>query len=64
MPVEIERKFLIVADSWREACFRRERLVDGLVIASEGKKLRVRLYEGKATLAVKGPKTGSRRAEF
>jgi adenylate cyclase len=64
MPFEIERKFLLAADSWRKITHRREKLVDGLVAATEGRKVRVRIYEGKATLTVKGPKNGLTRAEF
>ncbi len=64
MSVEIERKFLVVGDAWRRACHRRERLVDGLVIACEGRKLRVRIYEDRATLTIKGARDGRTRSEF
>lgn len=64
MAVEIERKFLVVGDAWRPAASRRERLRDGLIAASDGRKVRVRLYEGRATLAVKSKRHGGVRAEF
>ncbi|WP_457795564.1 CYTH domain-containing protein [Methylocystis sp. S23] len=64
MSVEIERKYLVVGDSWRGLSHKREKIIDGLVAASEGRKARVRLYEDRATLAVKGAREGPARAEF
>lgn len=64
MPIEIERKFLVVSETWRHAVQRSENLVDGLVAASDGRKVRVRLYENRATLTVKSAKNGLSRAEF
>lgn len=64
MSVEIERKFLVAGDEWRSLSRRREKIVDGLVSASDGRKVRVRLYEDRATLTVKSAKQGLTRAEF
>ncbi len=64
MPFEIERKFLVKTDSWRETCVNSQRLVDGLVAISDGRKVRVRLYERHATLAIKTTEGGLKRAEF
>jgi CYTH domain-containing protein len=64
MPLEIERKFLIKNDSWRRSIVRSERLRDGIVAASDGRKVRVRLYEHRATLTVKSKEERGRRAEF
>jgi adenylate cyclase len=64
MATEIERKFLVADASWRAAAFRSERLVDGLVAAAEGRKVRVRLYEDRAPLPIKSPRDGLKRAEF
>lgn len=64
MPIEIERKFLVIGEAWRRLCHKREKLVDGLVAAGDGRKVRVRLYEGRATLTVKGPKVGLSRDEY
>ena len=64
MPQEIERKFLVVGDGWRADVVRSERLCDGLVAASDGRKVRVRLYEGRATLTVKSRQRRGCRAEF
>ena len=64
MPQEIERKFLVKNDTWRRHVVRSERLRDGLLAASDGRKVRVRLYENLATLTVKSRQEHGRRAEF
>lgn len=64
MAEEIERKFLIAGDGWRVDATRRERLVDGLLATSKGRKVRIRLYEDKATLTIKTGRKGRSRLEF
>jgi adenylate cyclase len=64
MPLEIERKFLVTDASWREQCTKSERLRDGLVAVSDGLKVRVRLYEDRATLAIKTKRVGGVRDEY
>lgn len=64
MPQEIERKFLVRSDAWRAQVVRSERLCDGLLAASDGRKVRVRLYESRATLTVKSKQERGGRAEF
>ena len=64
MPQEIERKFLVRSDAWRALVTRSERLRDGLVAASDGRKVRVRLYEDRAMLTIKSRSEGGSRAEF
>ena len=64
MPVEIERKFLVVNDEWRSAVIDSEKLRDGLVGEFDGCKVRVRLSENRASITVKGPRSGPRRTEF
>jgi adenylate cyclase len=61
---EIERKFLVVGNDWREQAVRSERLVDGLLATSKGRKVRVRLYADRATLTIKTRKKGRSRFEF
>lgn len=53
MALEIERKLLIADDTWRRQIVRSERIVDGLLATSKGRKVRVRLYADRATLAIK-----------
>jgi len=64
MALEIERKFLIADETWRRHAVRSERIVDGLLATSKGRKVRVRLYADRATLAVKTRKKGRVRFEF
>jgi len=64
MALEIERKFLVTNDSWRGLTLRSERLVDGLLATSKGRKVRVRLYAERATIAIKTRKKGRVRFEY
>jgi adenylate cyclase len=64
MAKEIERKFLIASDEWRRHVSRSVEIRDGILAIHEGRKIRVRLYDGRATLTVKGPKNGITRDEF
>ena len=64
MPFEIERKFLVANDEWRSAVVYSEKLRDGLIGEFDGCKVRVRLGENGASIAVKGPRFGPRRTEF
>jgi adenylate cyclase len=63
MALEIERKFLVTNDDWRASCGKMEFLRDGLVAASADRKVRVRVYEDRATLTVKTKRAGGLRAE-
>jgi adenylate cyclase len=62
--LEIERKFLVLDDSWRAACVLREHLVDGLLATSKGRKVRVRIIGERATICIKSRKTARVRHEF
>lgn len=64
MPVEIERKFLLAHDGWREGISHSVRLRDGMLAFYDGRKIRIRFYDQKATLTVKGPRKGLARDEF
>ncbi len=64
MPIEIERKFLLANEDWRAAVSRSTRLRDGILAFYDGRKIRIRFYDEKATLTVKGPRKGLARDEF
>lgn len=64
MPTEIERKFLLANEDWRTAAFKSTRLRDGILAFYDGRKIRIRFYDEKATLTVKGPRKGLARDEF
>jgi CYTH domain-containing protein len=64
-PIEIERKFLVSNDEWRQLAVRSVRLRDGLIGAYKDRKVRVRIVgDNIATIAIKGPRVGIAQAEF
>ena len=64
-PVEIERKFLVTNDEWKQLAVRSVKLRDGLIAAYKDRKVRVRIAgDDVATVAVKGPRIGIAQAEF
>ncbi|MGJ5177286.1 CYTH domain-containing protein [Bradyrhizobium oligotrophicum] len=64
MPLEIERKFLVKTDAWRDQATHWEHLRDGLVARQDGLKVRVRCYGNRTTLCVKSARRGLSREEF
>ena len=64
MALEIERKFLVANDSWRHSAIGRVHIRDGLVATDTVRKVRIRISDEYATIAVKGPRAGITRAEF
>ena len=63
-PVEIERKFLVANDEWRQLAVRSVSIRDGLIAAYQDRKVRVRIAGDIGTIAVKGPRIGIVRPEF
>ena len=64
MALEIERKFLVANDGWKNSVTRRVRIRDGLIANHKGHKARVRIADGVATIALKSRKRGLVRSEF
>lgn len=64
MQIEIERKFLVVGNAWRERTVRVRSFRDGLVSQGANGKVRVRIDGPTAWLTVKGARSGISRAEF
>ncbi len=64
MAAEIERKFLVTGDAWRQQAHKIENLTDGLLAASPGGLLRVRIYDDHATLTLKSAAQGLVRDEY
>jgi CYTH domain-containing protein len=62
--VEIERKFLVANDEWKRCAVGSVSIRDGLIAASDGRKVRVRIAGDLATIVIKGPRTGIMRPEF
>ena len=63
MPTEIERKFLVVDDSWRDGAVG-EPIRQGYLVGNSDLVVRVRVRGSNATLTVKGPTEGISRDEF
>lgn len=64
MPVEIERKFLLLSDAWKADVVRTSSLKDGLLARFGEGKVRIRHAGDQAWVTVKGPRTGITRPEF
>jgi CYTH domain-containing protein len=64
MALEIERKFLVRDDGWRSQATRQQNIRDGLIARVDGRKVRVRICDQRATLTVKSRTGGLANAEF
>ena len=65
IPLEIERKFLLVGESWRsQVVGEPKRLSQGYLCADTEKSVRVRIAGDFATLTVKGSRNGITRLEM
>ena len=64
MALEIERKFLVANDDWKNSVVRSVRIRDGLIANNKGHKARVRIANDIATIALKSRRSGLARTEF
>jgi adenylate cyclase len=64
MAVEIERKFLVADHGWKNSIDRSVRIRDGLIANNNGQKVRVRIANDVATIAIKSRRRGAARTEF
>ena len=64
MPIEIERKFRIVSDGWRDAAGPGLSVRQGYLARSSKGQVRVRRAGASAVVTIKGAKSGITRAEF
>lgn len=62
MGVEIERKFLVISDTWRDHATAGRKIRQGY-LARDGNTVRVRRTEDRGVLTVKGPRSGLSRRE-
>ena len=60
---EIERKFLVIGNGWRDATEERD-VCQGYLSLDKDRTVRVRLASGKGTITIKGPSRGITRPEF
>lgn len=64
MAVEIERKFLVVNDGWRDHVTQATHIVQGYLASTDNLTLRVRIRGERAYLTIKGRSQGIARSEF
>ena len=64
--MEIERKFLVVSQEYREAAHMQKQIVQGFLNTDPERTVRVRLYEGNGYITIKGisNKSGTSRKEW
>ena len=66
MAQEIERKFLVLDDSFKHEAFSKSHIVQGYICSERGRTVRVRIRDDRAYLTIKGPSEngGLTRYEF
>jgi CYTH domain-containing protein len=66
MAQEIERKFLVLDDSFKHEAFSKSHIVQGYICSERGRTVRVRIRDERAYLTIKGPSVngGLSRYEF
>jgi adenylate cyclase len=64
MATEIERKFLVNGDSWRDAVLSQERIMQGYLANNQNATVRVRVKGAHAFLTIKGAAQGISRSEY
>ena len=66
MALEIERKFLVLNDSYKQESFSHSHIQQGYICSERGRTVRVRIRDDRAFLTIKGPSTdnGLSRDEF
>ena len=64
--LEIERKFLVCGDGYRERTYSFSRIQQGYICSGHGRTVRVRIRDNRAYLTIKGPSNaaGLSRYEF
>ena len=64
MPIEIERKFLIRSDVWRNDVYRSVEIRQGYLCKDVDRTVRVRTWDTEGKITVKGKSIGGARAEY
>ncbi len=66
MPQEIERKFLVTTDAYRDMAASSSHIVQGYICSDGGRTVRIRLRDARAFITIKGPsdKAGLSRYEW
>ena len=63
---EIERKFLVLNDSYKSLSYAHSHIMQGYICSERGRTVRVRIRDSRAYITIKGPSTdnGLTRYEF
>lgn len=64
MAIEIERKFLVINDSWKAHVESSAKLKQGYLATASNATVRLRIAKGGAQLNIKGATVGISRAEY
>ncbi len=65
MPIEIERKYLVADETWRQSASAGVHIIQGYIVNANHCSVRVRICSnGKCTLTTKLPRLGISRYEF
>ncbi len=64
MAIEIERKFLLASDAWRDGVERSMEMKQGYLSRDAQSSVRVRICEGRAWLGIKSTRDGIHRLEY
>ena len=64
MATEIERKYLVTNDQWKEAVESEAEIKQGYIARQDGVTVRVRVTSDCAWLTIKGPTSGISRSEY
>ncbi|MBE6247906.1 MAG: CYTH domain-containing protein [Prevotella sp.] len=66
MMTEIERKFLVLDDSYKSLSYAHSHIMQGYICSERGRTVRVRIRDARAYITIKGPSTdnGLTRYEF
>jgi adenylate cyclase len=59
MPQEIERKFLVVSNSYKTQSYRQTHIIQGYLSNSDKSTVRIRICDDKAFLTIKGKSNSS-----
>ena len=64
MATEIEHKYLVIDHSFEEMACERHEIAQGYLCRDKGRTVRVRIWDEKAFITIKGPNDGAVRTEF
>ncbi len=64
MGIEIEKKFLLANDDWRQQVVKSIKFRQGYLVGSDKASVRVRIQGDQANINIKGATLGIRRQEF